>query len=97
MSSFTLALTNVVVSDPLLPGQIGLSPAYPDRAAWGTAPSLRAWQTAALVACARRGLAERKARVTVDGGELVIDWDEASGHVFMTGPVEIERTGTLAL
>ena len=52
---------------------------------------------AALVACARRGLAERKARVTVDGGELVIDWDEASGHVFMTGPVEIERTGTLAL
>ena len=52
---------------------------------------------AALVACARRGLVERKARVTVDGGELVIDWDEASGHVFMTGPVEIERTGTLAL
>ena len=52
---------------------------------------------AALVACARRGLVERKARVTVDGGDLVIDWDEASGHVFMTGPVEIERTGTLAL
>ena len=52
---------------------------------------------AALVACARRGLVERKARVTVDGGELVIDWDKASGHVFMTGPVEIERTGTLAL
>ena len=52
---------------------------------------------AALVATARRGLSERKATVIVDGGELVIDWDEASGHVFMTGPVEIERTGTLAL
>ncbi|QYF86686.1 diaminopimelate epimerase [Brevundimonas sp. PAMC22021] len=52
---------------------------------------------AALVASARRGLVNRKARVTVDGGELLIDWDEASGHVFMTGPVEIERTGTLAL
>ncbi|MCW2759295.1 MAG: type restriction enzyme res subunit [Nocardioidaceae bacterium] len=26
----------------------GLPPAWPDRAAWGTAPSLRAWQTAAL-------------------------------------------------
>ena len=52
---------------------------------------------AALVASARRGLVDRKARVTVDGGELLIDWDEASGHVFMTGPVEIERTGTLAL
>ena len=25
-----------------------LSPAWPERAAWGTAPSLRAWQTAAL-------------------------------------------------
>ena len=26
----------------------GLSPAYPDRAAWGTSPRLRAWQAAAL-------------------------------------------------
>ena len=45
----------------------------------------------------RRGLTERKATVVVDGGELVIDWDEASGHVLMTGPVEIERTGTLSV
>ena len=50
---------------------------------------------AALVATARRGLTDRKATVVVDGGELVIDWDEASGHDFMTGPVEIERTGLL--
>ncbi len=50
---------------------------------------------AALVSCARRGLTGRKATVVVDGGELVIDWDEASGHVFMTGPVEVERTGVL--
>ena len=50
---------------------------------------------AALVASARRGLTDRKAAVTVDGGELTIDWDEASGHVFMTGPVEIEGTGLL--
>jgi diaminopimelate epimerase len=52
---------------------------------------------AALVATARRGLTDRRATVVVDGGELVIDWDEASDHVLMTGPVEIERTGTLAL
>ena len=52
---------------------------------------------AALVACARRGLTDRKATVIVDGGELVIDWDETTGHVFMTGPVEVERTGVLAL
>ena len=55
---------------------------------------------AALVACARRGLTDRKATVVVDGGELVIDWapDEngTPGHVFMTGPVEVERTGTLS-
>lgn len=50
---------------------------------------------AALVATARRGLTNRKATVVVDGGTLTIDWDEASGHVFMTGPVEIERTGLL--
>ena len=50
---------------------------------------------AALVACARRGLTERRASVVVDGGELLIDWDEASGHVLMTGPVEVERTGLL--
>ncbi len=50
---------------------------------------------AALVASARRGLTDRKAAVTVDGGELTIDWDEASGHVFMTGPVEVEGTGFL--
>lgn len=50
---------------------------------------------AALVACARRGLTEREARIDVDGGELLIRWDEATDHVFMTGPVEVERTGNL--
>lgn len=52
---------------------------------------------AALVATARRGLTERKATVVVDGGEMVIDWDAETDHVFMTGPVEIERTGVLAI
>jgi len=37
-------------SDPVPPAQIDLPPAYPDRAAWGTAGSLRAWQSAALTA-----------------------------------------------
>jgi diaminopimelate epimerase len=52
---------------------------------------------AALVATARRGLTGRKATVVMDGGEVVIDWDETTDHVFMTGPVEIERTGGLAI
>ncbi|MBP8063318.1 MAG: diaminopimelate epimerase [Brevundimonas sp.] len=52
---------------------------------------------AALVASARRGLTGRAATIEVDGGELRIEWDEATDHVFMTGPVEVERTGTLAI
>ena len=52
---------------------------------------------AALVASARRGVTGRHATVDVDGGRLMIDWDEASDHVFMTGPVEVERTGLLNL
>ena len=52
---------------------------------------------AALVAAARRGLTGRRAVIETDGGELDIDWDEATGHVFMTGPIEIEGTGTLAV
>ncbi len=52
---------------------------------------------AALVAASRRGLTGRTATIEVDGGELIIEWDEATDHVFMTGPVEVERTGVLAL
>lgn len=50
---------------------------------------------AALVAASRRGLTGRSVTVVVDGGELHIDWDESTGNVLMTGPVEIERTGRL--
>jgi superfamily II DNA or RNA helicase len=37
-------------TDLVPPPSVVLPPAYPDRAAWGTATSLRAWQTAALTA-----------------------------------------------
>jgi diaminopimelate epimerase len=50
---------------------------------------------AALVACARRGLTDRKATLALDGGELEIEWRESDGHVIMTGDVAIEFTGTL--
>ena len=52
---------------------------------------------AAVVAAARRSLTEREVMVHLDGGDLWIRWDEATDHVFMTGPVEIERTGLLTL
>ena len=41
---------------------------------------------AALVAASLCGLADRRAHVVLDGGELVDEWDEATGHLFMTGP-----------
>jgi diaminopimelate epimerase len=49
---------------------------------------------AALVAAARRGLAERKAEVIVDGGPLDIEWRE-DGHVALTGPVAVSFAGTI--
>ena len=50
---------------------------------------------ASLVAAARRGLAERKAELILDGGSLDIEWREAGGHVLMTGPVATSFSGTL--
>ena len=41
---------------------------------------------ATLVVAHRFGLAERCARLDLPGGPLDIDWDEASDHIFMTGP-----------
>ncbi|HET6221788.1 MAG TPA: diaminopimelate epimerase [Dongiaceae bacterium] len=49
---------------------------------------------ATLVAAARRGLAERRAEVLLDGGPLEIEW-LANDHVRMTGPVATSFAGTL--
>ena len=43
---------------------------------------------ATLVVCYRLGLCERQARLDLPGGPLLIDWDAASDHLFMTGPAE---------
>lgn len=50
---------------------------------------------AVLVAAVRRGLAERKAEVILDGGPLTIEWRADDGHVLMTGPVATSFTGVL--
>jgi diaminopimelate epimerase len=49
---------------------------------------------AALVAANRRALCSARATVVLNGGELQIEW-APDGHVFMTGPVELERKGVL--
>lgn len=50
---------------------------------------------AALVNAHRRGLTERKAIVTLDGGALTIEWRESDSHVLMTGPVAVSFRGTI--
>jgi diaminopimelate epimerase len=47
---------------------------------------------ASLVAAARRNLTDRTATVTLDGGDLEIEW-RADNHVIMTGPVAEVFTG----
>lgn len=41
---------------------------------------------ATVVACILNGFTERKVLVHLLGGDLVIEWDEETNHVFMTGP-----------
>lgn len=50
---------------------------------------------AAAVAAARRELTGRKVKVTLPGGELVIEWRESDGHILMTGPYALDREGEL--
>jgi diaminopimelate epimerase len=51
---------------------------------------------AAVVNAHRRGLADRRATVIVDGGELEIAWQE-NGRVLMTGPVATAFIGEIDL
>jgi len=50
---------------------------------------------AAAVAAARRGVAGRKVKVTLPGGNLLIEWRESDDHILMTGPYALDFEGTL--
>lgn len=67
-----------------------LSPTHLVMRVWerGAGPTLACGTgaCATLVVAHRLGLAERRARLDLPGGPLEIAWDEASGHLFMTGP-----------
>ena len=43
---------------------------------------------ASLVAAVANGFADRKATLRLLGGDLEIEWDSISDHLFMTGPAE---------
>lgn len=67
-----------------------LSPTHLVMRVWerGAGPTLACGTgaCATLVVAHRLGLADRRARLDLPGGPLEIVWDEASGHLFMTGP-----------
>jgi diaminopimelate epimerase len=48
---------------------------------------------ATAVSAARTGRTGRRVRVTVPGGDLLIEW-RGDDHVVMTGPAEMEFAGT---
>jgi len=92
----------VLEHDPLFPqrANIGLA-AVRDRGhirlrVWergaGITPACGSGACAALVAAHRRGLADRRAAVELDGGVLDICWRE-DGHVIMTGPAAVSFEG----
>ncbi len=87
------ARTNVHFVEVLNPGHLVMR-------VWerGAGPTLACGTgaCATLVACHSLGLSERRARLDLPGGPLEIHWDEASGHVFMTGPAEAVFDGVVA-
>lgn len=50
---------------------------------------------AALVAAVLTGKSERKALLKLLGGDLEIEWDEKTNHVFMTGPAAFVFEGEI--
>ena len=52
---------------------------------------------ATAVAAAITGRSSRQSRIIMDGGTLDIDWREADGHVYLSGPAAISFEGTAEL
>ena len=50
---------------------------------------------AAMAAGGRIKIIDRKCRITLPGGDLMMEWRESDDHVLMTGPVAYEFDGVL--
>ncbi|MFC5703441.1 diaminopimelate epimerase [Cohnella faecalis] len=50
---------------------------------------------ATLVSSVLNGLTDRKATISLAGGDLFIEWSEENNRVYMTGPAAIVYTGTV--
>ena len=95
----------LVENHPLFPERANVSVA---QATSKNAIRLRVWERgvgitkacgsaacAALVAANRRRLTDRKATITLDGGDLAVEWRD-DNHIIMAGPYEFENDGQLS-
>ena len=95
----------LVENHPLFPERANVSVA---QATSQNAIRLRVWERgvgitkacgsaacAALVSAHRRRLTARKATITLDGGDLAVEWRD-DNHIVMAGPYEFERDGQLS-
>lgn len=94
-----------IENDPLFPERVNVSVASIDKGrlrqrVWergaGITEACGSGACAALVAANRRGLTGRSATVTLDGGDLHIEWLD-DGTVQMTGPASLSFSGEVTL
>lgn len=52
---------------------------------------------AVTVAAIRRDLTDRKVKITLDGGDLFMEWRERDNHILMTGPATYVFKGNLPI
>ncbi|MFB9330571.1 diaminopimelate epimerase [Paenibacillus aurantiacus] len=73
---------------------------YADMRVWerGAGPTLACGTgaCATLVASVLNGYTDRKAVISLKGGDLLIEWNEEDNHVYMTGPASEVYRGTLS-
>lgn len=92
-------------TDPLFPNKTNvefvevLAPDHLRMQVWergvGITEACGSGACAVAVAAIRRGLTERKVTVTLDGGDLLINWPSNDAPVHMTGPVTYVFDGVL--
>lgn len=91
-------------TDPLFPKKMNvefveiLAPDHVRMRVWeraaGITQACGSGACAVAVAAIRRGLTERKVTVSLDGGDLIINWPSDDAPVSMTGPVTYVFDGT---
>ncbi|CQR55325.1 diaminopimelate epimerase [Paenibacillus riograndensis] len=92
---------------PLFPRKVNvefatvLDRSHVDMRVWerGAGPTLACGTgaCATLVSSVLNGLTDRSATISLKGGDLFIEWNEADNHVYMTGPAQVVYTGSVEI